>query len=441
MARIARITFPVPLSSAAFTFVGPALLMFLHSRDLSRWAYADWFAVNAEFRQGLLLVTAWVAGCSAWVASTFTSQRSLLCPPGAYRGGWPIVVSQAATLTLAAFLGTLLGLLPTLWWASRNASYGGLNLLLALTCLAILLASVGLGYTAGCVLPRRVSSVAVAAIVFGGTALLTLPTEGALVAPIWPFGVIAGIHEVAGVSLFRLAFFAGLGAVALAGSALWLQERSLTSSAKRSSLGIAAISAPVLLVVVTSLVTSPDVIQRDIQARPLCKQTGAVFVCVHPARASLLDSLADATSKMSKALGTAGPTSLGGAVDGTLPDVQPLNGGPVVSLQLQGQLKEQWLSIAITDMATSIANVSGCSSMAAPSGTMESRPEAVVTSEALAIWLAREAGANEETVGGQADAQALVGQLASKPADEARLVVARILNKVRSCQGEDADFR
>ncbi len=161
MSRLRRVVWPVPVLLATIAAVAVASAVLIHGWSLITWPVADWVSVSAEFHESLVVAGPLLAGCSAWVAGSFTGRRSIVCPASATRSGVPIVVRQSVVLIGAGLLGYAVGLTPILVSTATRATVGGPDLLVLAGSVCALAVFVPVGYLVGAALPKSLSTVAV----------------------------------------------------------------------------------------------------------------------------------------------------------------------------------------------------------------------------------------------------------------------------------------
>ena len=408
------------------------MLVVLHGQSIFGWAYADWAAASAETRQSLTFAGPFVAGCSAWTASRFTSLTSLVCPPGAGRRGVPLVVAQLWPMAACSLAGWLLGILPLDTFTALTASWGGPDVLVLAGSAAALLAFVSLGYLVGCVLSFPLA--APAAVVLSLACVLAYGTNGLAAAPVWPFEVVAGYVETQTVGIFRVVFFLGCTVLFGCAAAWWIRTRRLDrTSLAPATTGLLATLVPVAVLAVIASSSSPDLIRRDTSTDPICAAARKVQVCVHPARTQLLPQLQASTQRMQDTLNGVGlPYSR--VVDATL---WPTDRPGLAVLQLQDHDADRWQQAAVQDLAAKAAGLSSCRRVAT-SVDPGTPAEPVVVAEALTIWLTRQTGHPEQSFTPRS--VELADTLSTQPATAVTDRLRASLAQIRACQGSREDL-
>lgn len=287
-------TLAAPSAVLGIVSVGVAVLVLLSSIPLAGWAYADWVAVSATTREALVYAGPWLAGWSAWTAGRYLGPRSLLCPSSAVRSGTPVVTSQLTLLSGAALTGYLLGLAPVLVSTMVRADAGSLNWLVLAGSAAVLMTFGALGYLIGCATPRAASGVIAVVIAFA--AILLVDSWGPAVAPLRLSTPAAGQYENGVVAAFRAIFFAAL-ALALAVSASRLVADRSTVRRASTFLGLLILVPPLLFGMVARSTAQPAVL-KEAHPAARCTSVHSTPVCVHPAKAALLNPLADTVNRV-----------------------------------------------------------------------------------------------------------------------------------------------
>lgn len=420
-----RLLLPVPRGLAGVLAAGTAVLVFAPTLGYLAWPNADWVAVSAESRQALMLAGPWAAAWSAWCASRFSGPRSILCPASSVRAGAPVAIKQLRVLVTAALAGWLAGLLPAVVATAVEATAGAPDLLVFASAGASLAAFVSLGYTAGVVVPRAAAPVV--SLVVSFVPVLAADGLGTVVAPVWTFGVVAGQYENPVVSSFRALFFLSVAiCCVLAAADLW-RNRSLLPTVP-SVRGVAWLALPVALAALAPTTAAPVLRQED--PPRACRQAAGVRVCVHAARSALLLPLADAVTDVAAASGSAmRPQQVLDAALWERPSPE------TVVIFPQVQQGDSWPQAAVQDIAWQLSGAARCSSAAG--STMRTEPQdldAAAVSGAVAVWLARQAGAAGPPLTGSPDALALAADLAAEEPSSVRDFLAGHQQLLRSCQ-------
>lgn len=397
-----QLAFPVPARAIIALVLGITLFTLLHSLELMRWAYADWPATSAEARQSLTLSGPWAAGCAAFVSSRFSSPISLLCSAAASRSGLVFVWAQIRVLAIWSLLSFTAGLMPVLVYTSSRATYGGPSIAVILSGVAVLWAFVALGYTTGLVVPGNLGPPVAAVVAFS---MVIFPDFfGPAVSPVWAQGVIAGQHETLIVSLFRIVFFLGFAAGFVIMSGHWLLTRSVPM---RFSSGFSLVGLVIpVLVGFTAAREAPDAIRADSPPAAICSQSSLVEVCVHASRSAMLPELSGAAERVFSILGPARPMRYR-ISDATL---ALLGQSADLTLQLQGNDKERWLSAATQDMAIAFSGFAQCSGQY-DAAYSDVQLGAIAVSGGVAIWIARQAKTTSELITNAPDAVAVADRL------------------------------
>lgn len=365
--------------------LGTAASVLLRSWSLTGWAYADWVAASATTRESLVFALPLAAAVAAWTSGRYLSTRSILCPSSASRSGREVVVAQLGLLGGAASLGWLAGNAPLLVWTAVNARAGGPDLLVMAGALTVLLAATAFGYLVGCVLPRFASiTVAAASTLLG---ILAVDVWGPVLAPVRLATPAAGQVENATVAVFRLLLLASVVAVLVAAAGRAVRERSVVRRATTYA-GVGLLLVP-LAIGVVARESAPAAVQREPSPPARCTSVQGTPVCVHAAKAHLLDDLAGAVDRVLTAA-SAPPGALGPAVVDDALGVQPDPATTTLSLQTD---QPDWVGWAAGDLAGRLAGVPACGRRGDAYGDAAGpAQDQLSTSVAFARWIATAAG-------------------------------------------------
>jgi hypothetical protein len=428
-----RIYLPVPLSLLALTTCGTAVLVAAHGSSIIGWAYGDWTAASAETRQGVTFAGPWAAGCAAWAAATYTSSRSVVCPLLAKRRGFPLALSQLSLLWFSGIAGHVSGMAPLVILTLVRAKAGHANLLVVVGSLCVLMALMAGGYLIGSCLPRVLATPAAAVVSF--LFVVMSGANGTPTAPVWPFGVIAGLEENPVVAAFRVGFFGAAAALMAAGAGWWLRERTLAVTVPALA-GLLALLAPLPAMALLANRGGPDLVREEAHVQGTCQQAARFEVCVHPARVQMLPALSSGAEALSKALGPA-PVPYSRVIDAML---WPAPAPDDIVLQLQDSDREGWLAAAVQDMSSELSGARSCGSAAtSTSPGVHSRSPGQVVAEALGIWLARQAGTDEAQVSPAQDSAMLAAHLDEVSTPRVQRAISSSLARIRACQGSPDD--
>jgi len=336
-------------------------------------------------------------------------------------------MSQLALLCGGAWVAWVVGLAPLVVVTGARATSGGPDTLVAAGSLTVLTAFVSVGYLAGCLLPRPWASAVAGAGTFLSVAISG--TNGTPTAPVWPFGVVAGLAESTTVAVFRVIFFGAVMALAGTAAAWWLRERGLALTLS-TALGLSVVLAPVAIVAQMANADSPSLVAQDTAAEPACNRSGSVTVCVHPARKVLLPELTAAVGRISAVLGPV-PLPFTRVVDSAL---WPEEGPDVMVMNLQDD-SDQWLDWAINDLAGRISGSDAC-----PRGASSASQEAHTVALGVGMWLAGQAGASRWYTS-TPEVTAIAEHLRSQPRERVVEVLRRSFSDIRGCSGSIAGLR
>lgn len=426
-----RLTFPVPLGIVVLLVAGVAGSALLQTADYWNWPYGDWVAASAETRQSLILAGPWLAGCCAWTAARFTTNRGILCPASAPRSGFPLVKAQLRVLIGWAVIGYLAGLAPVLIFTALKAEAGSLNWLVLAGSLAALSAFACFGFLLGCILPLTLA--ALSAVLFSyATMLWPEPLEP--VAPIFDYGVGAGYEENVGVAVFRLFFFLLVAACCIAASSWWLRQR--TSPMTLASLsGVLLLGLPVILGA-AAVQQSPVLIRHEANPPAQCQFTDGVEVCIHAAKAVLLDDVVDSVDRIHTAWG-AEEFPIAKVLDSTL-WIQPSPPGITV-LDLQTENRSKLRDFAVQQLAWELSGSGNCASNY-ETVTDPDQLDAAAMSGAASMWLATQAGVSNPDLFGNPDVLAIAQRLEQMPPAEVRELLQRLRPKLTQCTAHSTDI-
>lgn len=376
---------PVPGLVSLVMIGGVAVLTAFASWPVSRWAYADWVAVSATGREALVYAGPWAGAWSSWTAGRYLGSRSIVCPPSASRAGWSIVGHQFGRLAAAATIGHTIGLAPLVVVTARRATAGSFDLVVVAGGMAVLVALCALGYLIGALVPRWLGPLA--AFVVGFAMVLLVDWWGLVLAPIWLQTPAAGDVETRVVAVFRLAFYAA-AAAALAGAATRLLADRTSVPRVGNYTGLLVLTVPVIVGYVARA-TAPEPIVPEAQPPISCGAVGAVDVCVHRAKAELLQPLSQVVSSVLEVVDHRPAVDLKAVVDAS---VLSSPGSGVVRLDLQTR-NANWREWAAGDIAAVISGFPACErSGDAFGGEVTTRRDRAGVSLAFAIRIARAAG-------------------------------------------------
>lgn len=426
-----RLTFPVPTGILVLLVAGVAGSALLHTAGYWNWPYGDWVAASAETRQALTLAGPWLAGCCAWTAARFTTSRGILCPGSAPRSGFPLVKAQLRVLVGWAVVGYLAGLAPVMISTVLKAEVGSLNWLVLAGSLAALSAFACLGYLLGCILQLSLAAFLAVIVSF---AVMLWPEPLGPVAPIWEFGVVAGLEENPGVAVFRLLFFLVVSACCIAASTWWLRERTSPMTLVPLS-GVLLLGVPLILGAVAAD-RSPDVVRHEVDPASRCQLADGVEVSVHAAKSVLLADLVDSVEAIRSAWGPEGfPTAR--VLDSVL-WIAPSPPGVVV-LDLQTQDPGGWRDAAVQDLAWELSGAGACA-VNYESITDPEQLDASAMSGAVGMWLATQAGALGPGLSGDPEVLAIAQRLEQLPPVEVQGLLARLQPELARCTARSTEL-
>lgn len=397
-------------------FVGTAALTALHSWQISGWAYGDLAAATAEFRQALLVAGIFVAGVAALVGGGISRPTLAFASAGSMRRGWPLVRAHVSFLFLTAALGMTAGLTPTLVAVLSSSSYGSLGWATIISGYAGLLFYLSAGYLVGCLLPQYV---AVPMTVLGAYLLLIVMPP--ILSPVFTFDVISGQQVPPGATLVRILFFSVASALFVGAACAWLRRRS-PSESRSAVAAVAVLVLPLLIVVWSARSYDTPLVEFD-DAAPVCEEAQGLSVCVHPARATLLQPWFAEMTRVWEAFGTTNisPPSV---VDATL----GVSSDGVIPIQLQGHDRDRWLESAVVDVVSRLTGVDAC----IESGVPDQR--ALDTSGAAGAWVLEQVGADPNLLFQSPQSQTELEELLSLDVEQARTVIAANLPELAQCR-------
>lgn len=413
--------------------VGVAACVLVSALPLTRWAYADWVAVSATTREALVYAGPWLSAWCAWVAGRYLGPRSLLCPPSAVRSGRGIVGPQLCCLVAAAAAGYLVGLAPMFGWTTRHATYGSLDLLVFAGSVAVLLLFAALGYVVGCGAPRMLS--VVVAVVLAYAVILAADTCGSVVAPLRLTLPVAGQHESGVVALFRVALFVALGAALVVVAQQWVVDRAVV----RSPASIMVVGILVVPLAVGGVVRAADpAAVSDASVPPAtCTRTPEVEVCVHTAKASLLQPLAATVDRLLGTVGDRPALPISVVRDAALGRDQSAG---VVVLDLQTD-DSDWRQWAAGDIAGYLAGLQICQRRGDLSGdAVDPALDHQSVADGFARWMASTVGFDPPQLGRDGAGASVADALRAMPTGQAASLYGRLSPQLATCTAVSSDL-
>lgn len=394
-----RMAWPVPPVIVGVVVAAVAASTSLHVWPLFTWPTAEWVRVCAAFHESLVLAGPVLAGCAAWVAGMFTSRSSLMCPASAPRSGPPLVIRQLGVLCGAAMVGYALPLTPLVASTALRATADGPHVLVMASGVAGLLIFAPAGYLIGTALPRW-AGILTAVVVSFAFVLSTglIGREAVAITPVWLTGLPAPGLEVNPIlSTFRVFFFLVLAASCVIAAARWVSGRS-PATLHTSLVGVSVLILPAVLAL-PALARPVEPLKTVEDPPQVCTSADGVDVCVHQARAHVLEPLTNAVADTMRTAGLSGSPLVNEVHDAALWSDDGTRGRIILHLQLHD--RQRWLDRAALDVAGEVSGARHCHRLRRDTVDMTgAMPDEYVVSEAVARWVWAEAGYAGFTVQG-----------------------------------------
>lgn len=396
--------------------VGTGVLAFLSGWQLTGWAYYDVAAASAEVRQAVLYAGILVAGVAAWVASSVSSPSLAYIPYGSKRRGKSVAGSHIVVLTMAAWLGYTIGFAPGIAITVVRSVYGSLDVWSIISAYACLAGYASLGYLCGCLTRSYVAVPAAVAVAYA-----VLFVSPAIVSPMLPFDIVSGLEVPARVSALRTAVYAGVAVATGLSASVWLRLHC-ADRWTGAMVAVGGLLSPVLLVGFLASRQAMPLVVLD-GAQEVCHAIGSSAVCLHPARAELLEPLGSQLGLLQQEFG---PTLIPPLTlrDATL-ESDSVDSPEV--LQIQNSKEDSWLRVAVADMAGYAAGIGACER--APDAT----PEGYDSSVAVAAFFMRRTDFPAGTVSMSPVAEVLFQQMITQDEETVLAILESNASALHSC--------
>jgi len=359
--RVRKSWWPLGPASLLMPAITIVVVTVATTGPMLRWPYPLWVQTSAQFHQQATWAGL-IAGTSAcWYATVLHPQDRIWAQPQAPRMGHLAVTYHLTTLIGWLVGAYLVALLPLVVSTVIAGGIGASDPLAMSSGVFAMVAAVAVGYTAGTVMPSKVTVPIVAA---GFYALLVIGSAGgeryATVTPALYREPELGQRESLPLQVFRIALFILITAAAasLAGKSLNRTATSTTQLWPRIiDVGTHAL-APIALVAI-SLIHPPVVFATDNQPASSCTKQHAIRYCVHANNQPRLADLVRAVDPIIVRFGTK-PDNLDQIWDQAL-TLHPINADLAHSLDIV------WLNpdgTIQTQVAATIAGIHACSHIA-----------------------------------------------------------------------------
>ncbi|WP_433470783.1 hypothetical protein [Saccharomonospora azurea] len=253
------------------------------------WPYQEWQYTSAQFHQQTALAAPACAAWAAVVAGRLTSPSRIFAPAVGQRMGAPVVRQHLVPLGAVLVGSYLLGLAPLVAVTVIDAEFGGPDLLVMLSGLLGISASITVGYLIG-VLARSAFIAPVAFLLFFAfTVLGSTGDTYAAVVPVLRIDPELGQVENPAMVLFRCAFFLLVTIAAAMIAAQVLAHRA--PRARRGWTTTAALTAIPVALAVLGVSTTPDLFRLPADPPRQCAERHGIEYCVHQGHSSQLDGL------------------------------------------------------------------------------------------------------------------------------------------------------
>lgn len=391
MNPLRRLTFPVPPGLLAVSGVMVLVTAAWTSREVTNGLAVVWVTVSSNVKESLFAAGPTAGFAALMVAIRFNTPKSIILPVSAVRAGSRSVSRHLTVITAVAALSLMLGQIPAIVAASSRATYGGPDLLVAVSAIPVLAAYVSVGYLVGTMFPNWRGAVV------GGLSLIGMSLVGGMtgsqwwsVAPVWTYGLTrAGFHDSLPLTLFRVFFFTFVTAIAGCTSSALVSRRNGPSH-RRVAL-IARNLTPLLLLALVAGVRPPAIQHRELSPPTICEVVSHASVCVHAAHSDLLPALAAISEQ---AFNIAGPHLARGLHEIGDDSVLPDNGTHEASIVLDLSSERELRDLAAVQLARWLARVEACKPN--PDGTIG---DAQQINEGIQLWIYRQLATDSSDAG------------------------------------------
>ncbi|MER7114540.1 hypothetical protein ABT332_08615 [Saccharomonospora azurea] len=299
--RVRRPGWPLPWWYPAVPAVAVLVIVLSGTWESLSWPYQEWQYTSAQFHQQTALAAPACAAWAAVVAGRLTSPSRIFAPAVGQRMGAPVVRQHLVPLGAVLVGSYLLGLAPLVAVTVIDAEFGGPDLLVMLSGLLGISASITVGYLIG-VLARSAFIAPVAFLLFFAfTVLGSTGDTYAAVVPVLRIDPELGQVENPAMVLFRCAFFLLVTIAAAMIAAQVLAHRA--PRARRGWTTTAALTAVPVALAVLGVSTTPDLFRLPADPPRQCAERHGIEYCVHQGHASQLDDLITALDPIFTARG------------------------------------------------------------------------------------------------------------------------------------------
>lgn len=277
----------------AVTFVG--------SRGMLSWPYQEWSQTSALFHQRLDLTGPVAAFFGAYFSGRLTPPSRVFARPKFQRDSLQFLRQNLLPLCLVIAIAYILALTPILVLTARSATYGSLDVGVALSGLIALFAITALSWLLGLTVRSAFVAPVAFALALGTTIAGYSGDTLAAIAPVLYISPTLGFHESGALVLFRTAFsfVVIVATLAVATGILSRREyRRQMPSLTHSMIWL----APVAFIVV-GVWHTPALFVADSHLPKKCEEVSGVQVCVHDGHRSQLSSLVKAVRPIISAVG------------------------------------------------------------------------------------------------------------------------------------------
>ncbi|EHY89344.1 hypothetical protein SacazDRAFT_02441 [Saccharomonospora azurea NA-128] len=287
--QVRRPSWPLPWWYPAVPAVAVLVIVLSGTWESLSWPYQEWQYTSAQFHQQTALAAPACAAWAAVVAGRLTSPSRIFAPAAGQRMGAPVVRQHLVPLGAVLVGSYLLGLAPLVAVTVIDAEFGGPDLLVMLSGLLGISASITVGYLIG-VLARSAFIAPVAFLLFFAfTVLGSTGDTYAAVVPVLHIDPELGQVENPAMVVFRCVFLLAVTIVAAMVAAQVLAHR--VPRPRRGWTTTAALTAIPVALAVLGVSTTPDLFRLPADPPRQCAERHGIEYCVHQGHASQLDDL------------------------------------------------------------------------------------------------------------------------------------------------------
>lgn len=292
MSRVLRrLSWPLPWWSLVVPSLAVGAIVLADTWQMLGWQYQEWQRTSAEFHQQALWIAPLTAAVAAFFAGKLTPSTRIFALPTGRRVGWDVVRNHLAQLGIGLVGGYLLGLTPLMAKTILDAEYGGPYLLVMVSGILGITATMGIGYLLGTVFRTSLVAPLVFLLIFAVMAVGKRADTFSAVIPVLHVDPDLGQVENQPMVVFRTAFFFLVTVVSAQVSALLLANRAGPEK-KRAAAAFGVTAVPVITAIL-GISTTPALFGLPSNPPRHCTEERGIEYCVHAGHHSQLSHLVE----------------------------------------------------------------------------------------------------------------------------------------------------